>query len=102
MRSSRDWLDYERAIRLPTLDEKSGEIMGVVRLHTSPDLPVGEYAILLRSGIKGRSLGWEVHSCSTRPDYRTTTVILTSMLPLTALEYGQTSCACLTISSAIF
>lgn len=51
-------IDYGRAIALLALDKKSGEIMGVVRLHTSPDLPVGEYAILLRSDLKGRGLGW--------------------------------------------
>ncbi len=51
-------IDYGRAIALIALDESSGEMLGAVRLHTQPDLPVGEYAILLRSDMKGRGLGW--------------------------------------------
>ena len=51
-------IDYGRTIALLALDEKSGELIGAVRLHTSPDRPIGEYAILLRSDTKGRGLGW--------------------------------------------
>ena len=32
--------------------------MGVVRLHADADHQEGEYAILLRSDLKGRGLGW--------------------------------------------
>ena len=40
------------------LDEASGEILGVVRLHADKIHETGEYAILLRSDLKGRGLGW--------------------------------------------
>ena len=32
--------------------------MGVVRLHADANHETGEYAILLRSDLKGRGLGW--------------------------------------------
>ena len=39
-------------------DEISGDILGVVRVHSNPAGDSGEYAILLRSDLKGRGLGW--------------------------------------------
>jgi acetyltransferase len=33
-------------------------MLGVVRLHESSDRKTGEYAILVRSDVKGRGLGW--------------------------------------------
>ena len=39
-------------------DETSGDILGVVRVHRGPTGDNGEYAILLRSDLKGRGLGW--------------------------------------------
>jgi len=41
-----------------TFDEASGDILGVVRVHADPTGETGEYAILLRSDLKGRGLGW--------------------------------------------
>jgi acetyltransferase len=38
-------------------DEKN-EMVGVVRLHSDSIYESGEYAILLRSDLKGRGLGW--------------------------------------------
>ena len=40
------------------IDEASGDTLGVVRLHTDASGEAGEYAILLRSDLKGRGLGW--------------------------------------------
>ncbi len=40
------------------LDEAAGEIVGVVRIHSDSIYETGEYAILLRSSLKGRGLGW--------------------------------------------
>lgn len=40
------------------LDEASGETLGVVRLHSDTVYETGEYAILLRSSLKGKGLGW--------------------------------------------
>ncbi|MFN8333448.1 MAG: GNAT family N-acetyltransferase, partial [Saprospiraceae bacterium] len=34
------------------------ELAGVVRLHSDSIYETGEYAILLRSDLKGRGLGW--------------------------------------------
>jgi acetyltransferase len=49
-------LDYARAVAFAAIDE-AGQIGGVVRLHADPDHRVGEYAILLRSDLKGKGLG---------------------------------------------
>ena len=51
-------IDYGRSIALLALDEPSGSLMGSVRLHADPDHRTGEYAILLRSDLKGIGLGW--------------------------------------------
>jgi acetyltransferase len=40
------------------LDESTGDIVGVVRIHSDSIYETGEYAILLRSDLKGRGLGW--------------------------------------------
>ena len=51
-------IDYSRAIAFAALDQETGELMGVVRLHADANHQSGEYAILLRSDLKGRGLGW--------------------------------------------
>jgi acetyltransferase len=51
-------LDYARAMAFVAFDETSGDILGVVRVHRGPTGDSGEYAILLRSDLKGRGLGW--------------------------------------------
>jgi acetyltransferase len=51
-------LDYARAMAFVAFDEISGDILGVVRVHSNPAGDSGEYAILLRSDLKGRGLGW--------------------------------------------
>jgi RimJ/RimL family protein N-acetyltransferase len=51
-------LDYARAMAFVAFDEASREILGVVRLHGDESHQTGEYAILLRSDLKGRGLGW--------------------------------------------
>ncbi|MCP8939148.1 bifunctional acetate--CoA ligase family protein/GNAT family N-acetyltransferase [Alsobacter sp. SYSU M60028] len=51
-------IDYSRAIAFAALDKETGELMGVVRLHADANHETGEYAILLRSDLKGRGLGW--------------------------------------------
>ncbi|MDQ0317261.1 bifunctional acetate--CoA ligase family protein/GNAT family N-acetyltransferase [Amorphus orientalis] len=55
-------LDYARAIAFVAHDPETGEIQGSVRLHADPDHRVGEYAILLRSDLKGQGLGWALMS----------------------------------------
>ncbi len=51
-------LDYARAMAFVAIDETSHETLGVVRLHADEAHDSGEYAILLRSALKGRGLGW--------------------------------------------
>ena len=42
------------------VDETSGELLGVVRLHADANYEKGEYAILVRSDLKNRGLGWQL------------------------------------------
>jgi RimJ/RimL family protein N-acetyltransferase len=51
-------LDFARAMAFVAIDEASSETLGVVRLHLDAAREAGEYAILLRSDLKGRGLGW--------------------------------------------
>jgi GNAT superfamily N-acetyltransferase len=51
-------LDYARAMALVAIDEASTEMLGVVWLYSDSIHEAGEYAILLRSDLKGRGLGW--------------------------------------------
>jgi acetyltransferase len=51
-------LDYARAMAFVAFDENTHEMLGVVRLHSDSIYETGEYAILLRSDLKGRGLGW--------------------------------------------
>jgi len=51
-------LDYARAMAFVAFDEKTNELVGVVRIHSDSIYESGEYAILLRSDLKGRGLGW--------------------------------------------
>ena len=51
-------LDYARAMAFVAFDEATNELVGVVRIHSDSIYEAGEYAILLRSDLKGRGLGW--------------------------------------------
>jgi acetyltransferase len=51
-------LDYARAMAFAALDIETGEIMGVSRLHSDSRYESAEYAILIRSDLKGEGLGW--------------------------------------------
>lgn len=51
-------LDYARAMAFVAFDEATHEMVGVVRIHSDSIYESGEYAILLRSDLKGRGLGW--------------------------------------------
>ncbi|CAA9307318.1 MAG: Protein lysine acetyltransferase Pat [uncultured Microvirga sp.] len=53
-------IDYARAIAFVAIDPENGEMMGVVRLHADANHRTGEYAILMRSDLKGMGLGWEL------------------------------------------
>ncbi|WP_027550999.1 bifunctional acetate--CoA ligase family protein/GNAT family N-acetyltransferase [Bradyrhizobium sp. Cp5.3] len=51
-------LDYARAMAFIAFDEATNEMVGVVRIHSDSIYETGEYAILLRSDLKGKGLGW--------------------------------------------
>jgi GNAT superfamily N-acetyltransferase len=51
-------VDYGRAMALVAVDEAGSEVLGVVWLYSDAIRRTGEYAILLRSDLKGRGLGW--------------------------------------------
>jgi RimJ/RimL family protein N-acetyltransferase len=53
-------IDGVRAMAFAAIDQASSEMLGVVRLHTDVTSQTGEYAILLRSDLKGRGLGWDL------------------------------------------
>ncbi len=51
-------LDYSRAMAFAAIDTRDGSLLGVVRLHADPDHLTGEYAVMVRSDLKGIGLGW--------------------------------------------
>ncbi|WP_237152285.1 bifunctional acetate--CoA ligase family protein/GNAT family N-acetyltransferase [Oryzibacter oryziterrae] len=51
-------IDYARAMAFTALDPETGEMLGGVRLHGDPDHLHGEYAVAVRSDLKGIGLGW--------------------------------------------
>jgi acetyltransferase len=42
------------------VNESTGEMLGVVRLHSDADYDTAEFAILVRSDQKGHGLGWQL------------------------------------------
>ena len=53
-------LDYARTMAFVAIDEASGDYLGVVHLLADANYEAGEYAILVRSDLKGRGLGWKL------------------------------------------
>jgi acetyltransferase len=51
-------LDYERAMAFIAIDEATDHMLGIVRLHLDADARGGEYAVIVRSALKGHGLGW--------------------------------------------
>jgi len=51
---------YDPAVAMAfiAIDEKDGRMLGVVRLHDDASGENGEFAILMRSWLKGHGLGW--------------------------------------------
>ena len=50
-------IDYERAMAFIAIEESSGIMMGVVRLHAEPNRNSREFAITVRSDFQRRGLG---------------------------------------------
>ena len=53
-------IDYAREIAFVAIARQSGELMGVSRFAADPDLVRAEYAVIVRSDLKGAGLGWEL------------------------------------------
>jgi acetyltransferase len=51
-------IDYSRAMAFVALNKDETELYGVARLVADPDYTKGEYAIIVRSDLKGTGLGW--------------------------------------------
>jgi acetyltransferase len=51
-------IDYARAMAFLAINEATGEMLGVVRLHADAAYERGEYAVLVRSDLKTHGLGW--------------------------------------------
>jgi hypothetical protein len=47
-------IDYARAMAFVAIEESSGKLLGVVRLHANANYDAGEYAVQVRSDLKGR------------------------------------------------
>ena len=50
--------DPKIAMAFIALDADDGKMLGVVRLHDDPDGKGGEFAVLVRSSLKGHGLGY--------------------------------------------
>jgi N-acetylglutamate synthase-like GNAT family acetyltransferase len=53
-------IDYARAMAFVALDQNTGRILGVARLHRLPDMRCAEFAILVRSDYKEHGVGWKL------------------------------------------
>jgi acetyltransferase len=51
-------LDYSHEMVFVALDEQTGQMLGLVRLKDELDEQTAEFAILVRSRLKGHGLGW--------------------------------------------
>ena len=51
-------IDYAREMAFVALKPEGGELLGIVRLIADPDYVRGEYAVIVRSDLKGAGLGW--------------------------------------------
>ncbi len=55
-------IDYARAMAFVAIDPETGDMLGGVRLHGDPGGDEGEYAVSVRSDLKGIGLGWALMS----------------------------------------
>jgi acetyltransferase len=51
-------IDYARAMAFLIIDRITGDMLGVGRLHRRSHSSTAEFAVLVRSDLKGRGLGW--------------------------------------------
>jgi len=53
-------LNYVTAMAFIALDEATGAMLGVARLHNNATNETGEFAIIVRSDLKSHGLGWQL------------------------------------------
>src|SRR5690606_26744104 len=53
-------IDYAREMAFVALAKDTGLLLGVSRFMADPDYTRGEYAVLVRSDLKGQGLGWQL------------------------------------------
>jgi acetyltransferase len=53
-------IDYAREMAFVAISERDGSLDGVVRMVADPDYKEAEFAILVRSDLKGCGLGWQL------------------------------------------
>ena len=53
-------IDYSRAMAFVALSQDQQELLGVVRLAADPDYRSAEFAVIVRSDLKGQGVGWEL------------------------------------------
>jgi acetyltransferase len=51
-------IDYARAMAFVAIDVSSGDLFGVSRLASNPDYTEAEFAVVVRSDLQGRGIGW--------------------------------------------
>lgn len=51
-------IDYAREMAFVALDSTGASLLGVSRFIADPDFERGEYAVLVRSDLKGQGIGW--------------------------------------------
>lgn len=51
-------IDYAREMAFVAIARDTGQLLGVSRFIADPDYTRGEYAVQVRSDLKGRGLGW--------------------------------------------
>jgi acetyltransferase len=51
-------LDYRHEMAFVALDDDTGRLLGLVRLRDELDEQTAQFAILVRSRLKGHGLGW--------------------------------------------
>ena len=58
-------LDYRHETAFVALDKDTGHMLGLIRLKDELDEETAEFAILVRSRLKGHGLGWVLMRCVT-------------------------------------
>lgn len=53
-------IDYAREMAFVALSPDERDLLGVVRLHADPDYVRAEFAVIVRSDLKSRGLGWQL------------------------------------------